>query len=81
MEFRGTLRARAGLGEHARAVGKSISDRGSKLPQYLPQGFFEFLVDQYMLIDAEISRRKILECLYIVVGVFIPIRWQITWPC
>ena len=81
MQFRGALRAQAGLREHAGAVGKSISDRGSKLPQDLPQGFFEFIVDQYVLIDAEISRRKIFECLYIVVGVFIPIRWQITWSC
>ena len=81
MEFRGTLRARAGLREHARAVGKGISDWGSKLPQDLPQGFFEFIVDHYVLIDAEISRGKIFECLYIVVGVFIPVWWQITWSC
>lgn len=72
-------KARSGLREHARAVGEGIPNWGSEFPQDLPQGFFEFIVDHDMLIDAKISRGKILKGLYVIVGVFIPIWGQIAW--
>ena len=46
-----------GLGKDTRAISEGISDGSAELPQDLAESFFEFLVDDYMLVDAEVFAR------------------------
>lgn len=47
--------------EHARSVSETIYDRRMKLSQHEPQSFFELIVDNHVLIDAEQSVGEVFE--------------------
>jgi hypothetical protein len=60
-----------GLGEHARAVGESIADRGAELPGYRLEDFLKFRIEGDMLVDAEVGG-QIFERLDFGVGIVLP---------
>ena len=56
MQERGVLCVQSHLGEHTRAVGKRVTNRGAELPEDLAQCLFEFIVYHNVLIDAKVRR-------------------------
>ena len=66
-------RSQSGLGEDSRTICKCVSNRGTKLPEYLPKSFFEVIIDEHMLINSKVGRGKLRKSGYVEIGVLVPI--------
>ena len=51
----GVLCVQCGLGKYAGTVGECVPDRGTELPEDLPQSLLEFIVDHNVLVHAEVG--------------------------
>lgn len=68
-----------GLREDARSVGESVADRGAELPENLSEGFFELIVDNHVLIHAEVGGRELGKGGNAEVRVLVPVWRRDIW--
>ena len=60
------------LRKDSRSISESISYRCTKLPKYLSQSFFEFGIDNHVLVEAKVSMGKLRKGGDVVIGVILP---------
>lgn len=61
MNSRSTFGTGSSLRKDSGAVSEGIPYRSSELPKDLPEGFFELVIDDHVLIVTESGRWKLLE--------------------